>query len=204
MKKFLNVCIVFILSMGIAVCARAGGEGHHPNWHRYGFVSIPLTSFLNADGTRIDETPAEGTVSAKAGKAAIGIIGGKPAIVLGPGPDRAAILATFRLPDDYWRGPTVEALAGNNVGAAVALKWSLKVSTASTLDTAGDLETDVTATADTDEKLTFTPNPDATPETFAENTWGTFEVQRNDASTATGKVMRFYDFVFRYEKKTDS
>ena len=83
--------LLFFIFSGIAYAA---GERHHPTGKRYGFVSIPLTSFMNSDGTRIDETSSEGTVSAKAGSAAISVIGGKPVIVLGPGPNPAKISAT--------------------------------------------------------------------------------------------------------------
>jgi len=204
--------ISFILTILFLLCISANafafGEPHHPNWKRYGIVPMPLTSFINNDGTRIVESEAEGAASGPAGKALLSVNSGKPCIMLGAvglaHDHDNTIITSVPLPPDYWRNGIVKAIADNSVATNVNLKWYFKVSTGSTLATSGVRQADVTATAGTTEELTFTPNVDAEPQTMAEGASVVFEVGRNDTSTQAGKVMRFYEFYFQYEKKTDS
>ena len=212
MKKFFVMGIVVGVVFVFGAVAFAGGEPHHPNWKRYGEIALPLTSFVRADTGAIipTATSPEGTVSPD--EAVINTIDGDPAIVLGW--NAGDILTQFRIPDDYWRDGIIEAMASNNINDkrqhGLNIAWALKVNSHTAQASSWDPGVDVSAVEGETEKLTFTPNPDAAPVTMKEGSIVTFKLGRTNMTQLLADepgrdgVMRFYDFVFKYQKKTDS
>lgn len=221
MRKFLNVCVVFILLMGISVYAQAAGEGHHPNWHRYGYVDIPLTAFTTRDyGTTpetrdtsdrlLNETTFEGIASKN--EAVITRDNGFPAIALGP--TDKEIETAFHVPKEYWRGGTIKLVTRNTNTVGEDLKWSVRILNDSTEDTTDSVETDVTTSSPSSgtvtETLEFVPTEGEGEGSIKEDSIVSFKLNKKNAgpncggypcSNGTLFIKKAY---FEYEKKTDS
>lgn len=173
-------------------------------------VSIPLTDFRLPNGNAIPQTDEEFYVSG--GTAMLGTIDENPAILLGQavtdespiGTDVHEVVASFRIPENYYQNGVFYAIVGSQENAhAATLDFAVRRGTTSTRDTTWTNETAValSASATTHTVAQETLNPASEDDSFAADNWVTIKLFRGYNLTGFENNLAIYNVIFEYESQ---